>query len=91
VQQKRAEVDEKLQKYQDNMKALFDKRLNIRSSFLMTSFLNGILGKRMPTNMENLITSVVDLSGSYLLKERICSCWKTSMGKFLMPPSTGIT
>jgi hypothetical protein len=27
VQQNRAEVDDKLQKYQDNMKALFDKKI----------------------------------------------------------------
>jgi hypothetical protein len=34
VQQNRAEVDDKLQKYQDNMKALFDKRAKDRDFIL---------------------------------------------------------
>jgi hypothetical protein len=36
VQQNRAEVDERLQKYQDNMKALFDKKAKDREFLPVT-------------------------------------------------------
>jgi hypothetical protein len=64
VQQNRAEVDEKLQKYQDNMKALFDKKAKDREFLPDDLILKWDARKEDAENMENSITSGVDLSGS---------------------------
>jgi hypothetical protein len=76
VQQHMDVIDEKLQKYQDNMKLLFDRKAkNI-------NFLPGDLVLRWDARKEdsgktvNLITSGMDLLKYHLLKVKTLFYWK---------------
>jgi hypothetical protein len=65
-------MDERLQKYQDNMKALFYRKTKDREFLPDDLVLNGMLGRKTQQNMVNLIISGMDLSNSQLLRRKNC-------------------
>jgi hypothetical protein len=77
VQQHRDVIDEKLQKYQDNMKLLFDRKAkNRKFSSRRSSPQVGCSKRKTPVKTVNLITSGMDLLKYHLLKVTTLFYWK---------------
>lgn len=74
LKESREQVTQNLMKYQDKMKALFDKRPKTKISRHVNLCLDGMLEEKTNKNMENLILCGLDPSKFLKSKQTKHSC-----------------